>query len=76
MSDMITVRIAEIARKNGVENAHQLQQRLNIPPAMAAKLWGGKIKMIRLRTIDMLCQTFNCKPGQLLSYRDDPETAQ
>ncbi|RMX07965.1 transcriptional regulator [Corticibacter populi] len=32
----------------------------------------GKVKGIRLGTLEAICQHLDCQPGELLSYRPEP----
>jgi DNA-binding Xre family transcriptional regulator len=73
MAGMIKVQIAEVAQRRGITTAYQLQKALNIPPAMAAKLWKGDFKMIGLETIDRLCKALKCKPHQFLVFESEQE---
>lgn len=73
MQSMITVKIAEMARKRGISNAYQLQKAMGCPPTMAAKLWKGKLHMIGINTLDKLCRVLRCKPQHILHYESDAE---
>lgn len=33
----------------------------------------GKVKGVRLATLDAICKYLDCQPGDLLEYRADPE---
>ena len=68
MPTMIKVQIAEVAQKRGITTAYQLQKALDVPPAMAAKLWKGQFKMIGLDTMDRLCKLLKCKPHQIFVF--------
>jgi DNA-binding Xre family transcriptional regulator len=73
MHGVITVKIAELAAKRGITTAYQLQKALNVPPAMAAKLWKGEFKMIGLETLNKLCNVLCCEPHQILAFKPDPK---
>lgn len=73
MHGVITVKIEELARKRGITTAYQLQKALDVPPAMAAKLWKGEFKMIGLETLNKLCNVLRCEPHQILSFKPDPK---
>lgn len=62
-----------MAQKRGITTAYQLQKALDLPPAMAAKLWKGQFKMIGLDTLDNLCKTLKCKPHQILDFQLESE---
>jgi DNA-binding Xre family transcriptional regulator len=63
---MIELRIREAAEERGIITAYQLQKRMNVPPATAARLWRGNMKMIGLDTIDALCEAIGCEPADLI----------
>jgi DNA-binding Xre family transcriptional regulator len=73
MNGVITVKIAELAKKRGITTAYQLQKALDVPPAMAAKLWKGEFKMIGLETLNKLCNVLRCEPHQILAFKPDPK---
>ncbi len=73
MQSMITLKIAEMAQRRGITSAYQLQIKMEIPPAMAAKLWKGQLKMIGLGTLNRLCKVLNCKPQHILHYEPDAD---
>ena len=48
-----------------------LAERIGITQANLSKLKTGRIKAIRLRTLDALCRELGCTPGDLLEYVPD-----
>lgn len=73
MNGVITVKIAELAKKRGITTAYQLQKALGIPPGHAARLWKGDLKMIGLDTVNRLCTVLRCEPSQILVFKPDPK---
>jgi DNA-binding Xre family transcriptional regulator len=73
---MIKVKIKEIAEKNGVTTAYQLQKLLNIQPSLAAKWYRNDLKMIGIESLNSLCAAFDCLPSDILIYVADAESAQ
>jgi DNA-binding Xre family transcriptional regulator len=63
---MVKLRIKQIARRNGITNAYQLQKAMSIQPGMAARLWKGQMKMIALDTLDALCEALDCELEELI----------
>ena len=63
---MVKLRIRQIAEQRGIKTAYALQRAMNIPPGTAARLWRGDMSMIGLQTVDALCETLQCEPGELL----------
>lgn len=49
-----------------------LAQRVGITPANLSLLKTGKVKALRLSTLEALCRELDCQPGDLLEYRADP----
>jgi DNA-binding Xre family transcriptional regulator len=68
---MIKIKIADIAKTKGLTNAYGLQKALNISPTMASKLWKGTFRQIAVRTIDRLCDLFDCNPSDLIAYNSN-----
>ena len=49
----------------------ELAEKINITPANLSILKNGKAKAIRLTTLEIICQTLNCQPGDILEYREE-----
>jgi DNA-binding Xre family transcriptional regulator len=73
---MIKVNIKEIAEKNGITTAYQLQKKLGIQPSLAAKWYKNDLKMIGFDSLNTLCKAFKCLPSDILIYVADAESAQ
>ncbi len=65
---MIKLSIKEMAIKQGIKTAYQLQKRMNLQPSQAAKLYRNDLKMIGLDTLDNLCKCLDCEPSDILKY--------
>ena len=48
----------------------ELAERLGITLANASILKTGKLKAIRLSTLEKLCEIFDCQPGDLFEYKE------
>lgn len=46
----------------------ELAEQLGITPANLSILKTGKAKGIRFDTLEAICKTLNCQPGDLLEY--------
>jgi DNA-binding Xre family transcriptional regulator len=68
---MIKPNIKQIAEKNGVTTAYQLQKLLGIQPSLAAKWYRNDLKMIGFDSLNTLCKAFNCLPSDLIIYTPD-----
>ena len=51
----------------------ELTRRVGLTMANISLLKNGKVKAIRLATLDRLCEVLDCQPGDLLEYREDGE---
>jgi putative transcriptional regulator len=49
----------------------ELTEKVGITMANISVLKNGKVKAIRLSTLDAICKTLRCQPGDILEYRDD-----
>jgi len=49
----------------------ELSEKVGISPANISILKTGKAKAIRFSTLDALCATLDCSPGDILEYRPD-----
>lgn len=49
----------------------ELSEKVGISPANISILKTGKAKAIRFSTLDALCATLECQPGDILEYRPD-----
>ena len=46
-------------------------QAVGITPANVAVLKNGRAKAIRFSTLDAICRTLDCQPGDILEWVDD-----
>ena len=70
---MIKVKIREVAARFEIENAYQLQQFTGLPPSQAAYLWKADWQRADLKTLDTLCNLFDCTPNDLLEFTPDKQ---
>jgi len=49
---------------------NELGERVGITLSNLSILKTGKAKAIRLETLDAICRSLECQPGDLLEYRD------
>ena len=50
----------------------ELAERVDISLVNLSKLKTGKIRAVRFTTLDAICRTLECQPGDLIEYRPDP----
>lgn len=55
-------------RKMGV---NELAEAIGITPVNVSVLKNGRAKAIRFSTLDAICQTLGCQPGDVLEWADD-----
>ena len=51
-------------------NSLELAEKINITPANLSILKTGKAKAIRFSTLEAICKTLNCQPGDIIKYSD------
>ena len=51
----------------------ELARILNCTPHTVSRIKTGKVRALRIETLDALCEYFGCKPGDILDYVDDEE---
>ncbi len=68
---MIEIKIQEVAAKFNINNAYQLQNFTGFPPSQAAHLWKGNWKVADLKTLNTLCNLFECTPNDILKFTPD-----
>ena len=67
---MIVSLIKEVAESRKITNASRLASETGLHLAVAYSLWGNKQARIDFKTLDMLCVTLKCQPGQLLKFEN------
>jgi putative transcriptional regulator len=48
----------------------ELAEKIGITPANLCILKTGKAKAIRFSTLEAICKTLNCQPGDIIKYID------
>jgi putative transcriptional regulator len=69
MAIIINIDVMLAKRKMSVT---ELSEKVGITMANISILKNGKAKAIRLSTLDAICKTLDCQPGDVLEYRDVP----
>lgn len=55
--------------------SNELAEKIGLTPVNLSILKTGKIKAIRLATLEAICKELNCQPGDILEYKsEDPKT--
>ena len=66
MAIIINVDVMLAKRKMSVT---ELAEKVGVMMANISVLKNGKVKAIRLSTLDAICKALECQPGDLLEYR-------
>ena len=53
--------------------SNELAEKIGLTPVNLSILKTGKIKAIRLSTLEAICKELNCQPGDILEYVTDKE---
>ncbi len=69
---MIIVNLDVIMAKKKISSS-ELAYKVGITPANLSILKTNKGKAIRFSTLDKICKVLNCKPGDILEYREGDE---
>ena len=68
MPIIINLDVVMAKRKIGLM---ELSEKIDITPANLSILKNGKAKAIRLATLETLCKTLGCQPGDILEYEEE-----
>ncbi|MCR5529599.1 MAG: helix-turn-helix transcriptional regulator [Saccharofermentans sp.] len=50
---------------------NELAEKVGISNVNLSKMKNGKISAIRFSTLEAICETLNCQPGDILEYQSD-----
>lgn len=51
----------------------ELAEILDCTPRTISRIKTGKVRALRIETLDALCEYFDCKPGDVLDYISEEE---
>lgn len=54
--------------------SNELSHLIGITEQNLSVLKTGKAKAVRFSTLEAICKHLNCQPGDLLEYRNEPDT--
>jgi putative transcriptional regulator len=54
-------------------SVNELAEAIGITPVNVSVLKNGRAKAIRFSTLDAICETLDCQPGDVLEWVDDDE---
>ncbi len=52
---------------------NELSEKVGIANVNLSKLKNGHVSAIRFSTLDAICKTLNCQPGDILEYAEEKE---
>lgn len=50
---------------------NELSEKVGIANVNLSKIKTGKISAIRFSTLEAICKSLNCQPGDILEYKED-----
>lgn len=50
---------------------NELSEKVGVANVNLSKLKNGKVSAIRFSTLEAICKTLECQPGDILEYKDD-----
>lgn len=68
MAILVNLDVMLAMRKMSV---NELADHIGITPANVSVLKNGRAKAVRFSTLDQICKTLDCQPGDILVYVDD-----
>lgn len=54
---------------------NELSEKVGVANVNLSKIKTGKISAIRFSTLDAICKTLDCQPGDILEYREEESPA-
>ncbi|MDR0515259.1 MAG: helix-turn-helix transcriptional regulator [Coriobacteriaceae bacterium] len=51
----------------------ELSRRIGLTPVMLSRIKTGRVKGIKFSTLELMCKTLRCGPGDILDLVDDDE---
>jgi len=70
---MIVINIDVMLAKRKMRSK-ELAEAIGITEQNLSILKNGKAKAIRLSTLNAICKTLDCQPGDVLEYQEEPQT--
>ena len=68
----ITIRLDRVMADRKM-SLNELAEKVGLSNVNLSNLKTGKMKGIRLETLNSICKVLNCQPGDLLEYTEDEE---
>ncbi len=68
---MIKFRLHKVAADRDIIKIGVMAQRAGLSPQTVSGLWNNNTLRVDLSTLNALCRTLQCRPGDLLEYVPD-----
>ena len=68
--DMIVINVDVMLAKRKM-SVTELAERVGFTMANVSMIKTGKVKALKLSTLDKLCEALDCQPGDILEYRKE-----
>ncbi len=68
----IVIRLDRLLVERKIQS-NELARKINLSANNLSRVKTGKVKALRLSTLDNICRELNCKPGDILDYVPDDE---
>jgi len=69
---MIIVRLDKMMADRKM-SLNTLSEHIGLSTVNLSLLKNGKVKGVRFNTLEAICETLNCQPGDILEYMPDPK---
>ena len=66
----IVIRLDRLLVERKIQS-NELARKINLSANNLSRVKTGKVKALRLSTLDNICRELNCKPGDILDYVPD-----
>lgn len=66
----IVIRLDEVMERRNM-SLTELSQAINITLANLSILKTGKARAVRFSTLEVICKTLECQPGDILAFSED-----
>lgn len=64
-------KVQELARTHGIASAEELRRRAGINKNTASAIWNDRSVRADLLTIEKICRTLECQPGDLMELTEE-----
>lgn len=71
---MIVYHLDKLLAERKMQSA-ELAKKLGCTEQTVSRIKTGKVKSLRMETLDALCEEFGCQPGDVLEYVSEAEAA-